>query len=105
MEIVTIFLGALRMAFAMFWEIRWALILGFSLSAVVQAVVSKSKMSRLLGDDSPKTLSIATALGTASSSCSYAAVALARSIFRKGASFTAAMVFELASTNLVAELH
>ena len=92
------------MAFAMFWEILWALILGFSLSAVVQAVVSKSEMSRLLGDDSPKTLSIATTLGAASSSCSYAAVALARSIFRKGANFTAAMVFELASTNLVAEL-
>jgi uncharacterized membrane protein YraQ (UPF0718 family) len=104
MEIVTAFLGALRMAFAMFREILWALILGFSLSAVVQAVVSKSEISRLSGDDSPKTLSIATALGAASSSCSYAAVALARSIFRQGANFTAAMVFELASTNLVAEL-
>ena len=104
MEIVTAILSSLRMAFAMFWEILWALILGFSLSAVVQAVVSKSEMSRLLGDDSPKTLSIATALGAASSSCSYAAAALARSIFRKGANFTAAMVFELASTNLVAEL-
>jgi uncharacterized membrane protein YraQ (UPF0718 family) len=88
----------------MFWEILWALILGFALSAVVQAVVSKSEMSSLLGGDSPKTLSVATALGAASSSCSYAAVALARSIFRKGANFTAAMVFELASTNLVAEL-
>ena len=104
MEIVTAILNALRMAFAMFWEILWALILGFSLSAIVQAVVSKSEMSRLLGDDSPKTLSIATALGAASSSCSYAAVALARSIFRKGANFTAALVFELASTNLVVEL-
>lgn len=104
MEILTAVLNALRMGFAMFWEILWALILGFSLSAIVQAVVSKSEMSRLLGNDSPKTLSIATALGVASSSCSYAAVALARSIFRKRANFTAAMVFELASTNLVAEL-
>src|SRR5215831_3093622 len=104
MESLESVVDALRMAFAMFWEILWALILGFSLSAVVQAVVSKSEMSRILGDDSPKTLSIATALGAASSSCSYAAVALARSIFRKGANFTAAMVFELASTNLVAEL-
>ena len=104
MEILTAVLNALRMGFAMFWEILWALILGFSLSAIIQAVVSKSEMSRLLGNDSPKTLSIATALGVASSSCSYAAVALARSIFRKGANFTAAMVFELASTNLVAEL-
>jgi hypothetical protein len=104
MEIFTAVLDALRMAFAMFWEMLWALILGFSLSAMVQAVVSKSEMSRLLGNDSPKALSIATALGAASSSCSYAAVALARSIFRKGANFTAAMVFQLASTNLVAEL-
>src|SRR5437762_3646548 len=95
---------ALWMAFAMFWEILWPLILGFGLSGVVQAVVSKSEMRRLLPDDSPKTLGIACGLGAASSSCSYAAVALARSIFRKGADFTAAMAFELASTNLVAEL-
>ena len=95
---------ALWMAFAMFWEILWPLILGFGLSAVVQAVVSKSEMTRLLPNDSPKSLAIACGLGAASSSCSYAAVALARSIFRKGADFTAAMAFELASTNLVAEL-
>src|SRR5438045_1753058 len=95
---------ALWMAFAMFWEILWPLILGYGLSGIVQAVVSKSELSRLLPDDSPKSLAIATGLGAASSSCSYAAVALARSIFRKGADFTAAMAFELASTNLVAEL-
>src|SRR5215469_1673977 len=104
MQLVTAILSALRMAFAMFWEILWALILGFSLSAVVQAVVSKSEMSRLLGDDSPKTLSIATTLVAASSSSSYAALAVARSSVRKGPHFTAGMVFELASTNLVAEL-
>ena len=95
---------ALGMAFAMFWEILWALVLGFSLSAIVQAVVSKRQMVRLLPDDSPRTLAIACALGAASSSCSYAAVALARSMFRKGANFTAAIAFEFASTNLVAEL-
>ena len=95
---------ALWMAFAMLWEILWPLILGFGLSAVVQAVVSKSEMTKLLPDDSPKSLAIACGLGAASSSCSYAAVALARSIFRKGANFTAAMAFQLASTNLVAEL-
>ncbi len=92
------------MAFAMFWEILWPLILGFGLSGAVQAVASKGEMGRLLPDDSPRSLAIATGLGAASSSCSYAAVALARSIFRKGADFTAAMAFELASTNLVAEL-
>jgi uncharacterized protein len=95
---------ALWMAFAMLWEILWPLILGFGLSAVVQAVVSKSEMTKLLPNDSPKSLAIACGLGAASSSCSYAAVALARSIFRKGANFTAAMAFQLASTNLVAEL-
>jgi uncharacterized membrane protein YraQ (UPF0718 family) len=104
MDIVTALGHALWMAFAMFWEILWPLILGFGLSAVVQAVVSKSEMTRLLPNDSPKSLAIACGLGAASSSCSYAAVALARSIFRKGADFTAAMAFELASTNLVAEL-
>src|SRR5438094_728794 len=96
--------ASLSMAFAMFWEILWALILGFGLSAVVQAVVSKREMARLLPDDSAKSISIACGLGAASSSCSYAAVALARSIFRKGANFTAAMAFQFASTNLVIEL-
>src|SRR5436190_12397374 len=96
--------AALGFAFAMFWEILWALVLGFTFSAVVQAVVSKSEMSRLLPDDSPRSLSLACGLGAASSSCSYAAVALARSVFRKGANFTAAMAFEFASTNLVIEL-
>jgi uncharacterized protein len=104
MEILAEIGRALWIAFAMFWEILWPLILGFGLSGVVQAVVSKGEMSKLLPDDSPKTLAIATGLGAASSSCSYAAVALARSIFRRGANFTAAMAFELASTNLVAEL-
>jgi uncharacterized protein len=88
----------------MTWEILWALILGFGLSAVVSAVVRRQTIERLLGDDRPRTLAIATGFGAASSSCSYAAVALARSLFRKGASFTAAMTFEIASTNLVVEL-
>src|ERR671919_943447 len=91
-------------AFGMFWEILWALILGFFLSAVVQAVVSKREMRRLLPDDSPRSIAIACGLGAASSSCSYAAVALARSLFRKGADFTASIAFMFASTNLVIEL-
>src|SRR5580692_11769471 len=92
------------MAFAMGWEILWPLILGFTLSAVVEAVVSHQQMSRLLPDDRPRSIVKALALGAASSSCSYAAVALARSLFHKGADFTAAMAFEMASTNLVLEL-
>src|SRR5579863_3923091 len=95
---------ALFMSFSMFWEILWPLILGFTLSGIVQAVVSHQAMAKTLGEDNPKSLTLATLFGIASSSCSYAAVALARSIFQKGASFTAAMVFELASTNLVIEL-
>ena len=95
---------ALAITGSMTWQIAWALILGFALSAVVQALVRKSVIVRLLGDDRPRTLAVAAGLGAASSSCSYAAVALARSLFRKGASFTAAMAFEIASTNLVIEL-
>lgn len=95
---------ALTAALDMFWEVLWPLIFGFCLSAMVQALVSHRTLARLLGDDSPGSLSRATLFGVASSSCSYATVALARSLFRKGASFTAAMVFELASTNLVLEL-
>jgi uncharacterized protein len=95
---------ALSLAGSMTWEIAWALILGFTLSAIVQAVVRRSTVVRLLGDSRPRTLALATGLGVASSSCSYAAVALARSLFRKGADFTAAMAFEIASTNLVIEL-
>ncbi|MEV0775597.1 permease [Streptomyces sp. NPDC050428] len=95
---------ALSIAGSMTWEITWALILGFALSAVVQAVVRKSTVVALLGDDRPRTLAVAAGLGAASSSCSYAAVALARSLFLKGANFTAAMAFEIASTNLVVEL-
>src|ERR1700758_2679804 len=95
---------ALEIALAMGWEILWPLILGFALSAVVQAVISKQQMSQLLPDDRPRSIATSLALGAASLSCSYAAVALARSIFRKGAHFTAAMAFEMASTNLVLEL-
>ncbi|MFD5073741.1 permease [Streptomyces sp. NPDC058371] len=97
-------LHALSITGSMTWEITWALILGFGLSAIVQAVVRRSTVVRLLGDDRPRTLAVAAGLGAASSSCSYAAVALARSLFRKGANFTAAMAFEIASTNLVVEL-
>ena len=104
MVIVDGIADALLMSFDMFWEVLWPLVLGFALSGAVQAVVSKREMQRLLPDDSPKTLVVATGLGAASSSCSYAAVALARSLFRRGADFTAAMAFEFASTNLVFEL-
>jgi hypothetical protein len=95
---------ALTVAGGMTWQITWSLLLGFTISAVIQALVRRKTVERLLGSDSPKGLATATAFGVASSSCSYAAVAMARSLFRKGASFTAVMVFEIASTNLVIEL-
>jgi uncharacterized membrane protein YraQ (UPF0718 family) len=102
--ITTAIAEALSFTFGMTWEILWALVLGFGLSAAVQAVVSKESVTRLLPDDSFRSIATACGLGAASSSCSYAAVALARSLFRKGADFTAAMAFEFASTNLVIEL-
>ena len=95
---------ALAVAGTMAWQITWSLILGFALSAMIEAVVRRQTITRRLGNDRPGTLALASGLGVASSSCSYAAVALARSLFRKGANFTAAMVFEIASTNLVIEL-
>jgi uncharacterized protein len=97
-------LHALSVTGSMTWEITWALILGIALSAAIQAVVRRSAVVRLLGTARPRTLAIAAGLGAASSSCSYAAVALARALFRRGADFTAAMAFEIASTNLVVEL-
>ncbi len=95
---------ALFLAAAMGWEVLWGLILGFLLSAVVDVLVSKDELQKLLPDDSVRSVTRASLLGAASSSCSYAAVAIARSIFRKGGDFTAAMAFQFASTNLVIEL-
>jgi len=104
MQIVQSIAQALFTSFSMFWEILWPLVLGFTLSGIVQALVSHRAMAKTLGCDGPKCLTFATLFGIASSSCSYAAVALARSLFEKGASFVSAMAFELASTNLVIEL-
>ena len=95
---------SLREAFFMFWETLWALILGFALAGAVQAFVSRGQMQRLMGNGGPAALTRSSLLGMASSSCSYAASALAKSLFQRGADFTAAMVFMVASTNLVAEL-
>jgi uncharacterized membrane protein YraQ (UPF0718 family) len=95
---------ALRLSFAMFWAVLWPLALGFLLAAAVETMVSKGAVSRLLGSDSPQAVALAAAFGAASSSCSYAAVAVARTLFRKGATFGNAIIFEFASTNLVFEL-
>jgi len=95
---------SLREAFFMFWETLWALVLGFTLSGAVQAFVSKQQMQRVMGDHGPTAVARASAFGMVSSSCSYAATAMAKSLFQKGADFTSAMIFMFASTNLVVEL-
>src|SRR5581483_7596685 len=95
---------SLREAFFMFWETLWPLVLGFGLSGAVQAFVSKDDMQRVLGDHRPRAVARATGFGMVSSSCSYAATAMAKSLVQKGADFVSAMVFMFASTNLVLEL-
>lgn len=97
-------IGGLREGFYMFWETGWALVLGFGLSGAVQSFVTRKEMEKILGDHKPKTIAKASVLGMASSSCSYAATAMAKSLFSKGADFLAAMSFMFASTNLVVEL-
>ena len=91
-------------AFFMLWDTLWALVLGFTLSGAVQAFVSRGEMQRVLGDHRPRTLARSSVFGVISSSCSYASSALAKSLFARGADFTAAIVFMIASTNLVVEL-
>jgi uncharacterized membrane protein YraQ (UPF0718 family) len=95
---------ALRLAFEMFWDVLWPLALGFLLSAFVEAFVSKQAISRVLGRDGARSAGLATVFGAASSSCSYAAVAIGRTLFRKGSTLPNAIIFEFASTNLVFEL-
>src|ERR1700686_2795438 len=95
---------SLRESFFMFWETLWALILGFALSGAVQAFVSKDEMQRALGDHRSAAVARAFGFGMVSSSCSYAATAMAKALFQKGADFVSAMVFLFASTNLVVEL-
>ncbi len=104
MHLIQAIWHALQVAFFMFWEVLWPLALGFLLSAIVQTLVPKRAVVSALGSDSPRSIAIACGLGAASSSCSYAAVAIARSLFNKGASFVSAIVFEFASTNIVFEL-
>ncbi|MFN2462989.1 MAG: permease [Candidatus Dormibacteria bacterium] len=96
--------ASLAMGFFMFWETLWPLVFGFALSGAVQSFVSRSEMRRVMGDHSARSTLNASFFGAVSSSCSYAASAMAKSLFQKGADFTTAMVFMIASTNLVLEL-
>src|SRR4029077_14353054 len=104
MFLINAILHALQISLFMFWEVLWPLALGFLLSAMIQTVVSKRVVARTLGKPDFKGFLLACGFGAASSSCSYAAVAVGRALFRRGASFVNAIIFEFASTNLVFEL-
>jgi uncharacterized protein len=94
----------LQQSFLMAYEVWWALVLGFAFSAFVQAWVPRERIERALSGTGPRPVALATGLGAASSSCSYAAIAIAKSLFQKGASASTALAFQFASTNLVWEL-
>jgi hypothetical protein len=104
MDVLEVIWHGLRNSFLMAWEVWWALVLGFAISGIVQAWVPRERIERALSGSGPKPVSLATGLGAASSSCSYAAIAIAKSLFQKGASATTALTFQFASTNLVWEL-
>jgi len=103
-DVLVVLWHGLRDSFLMAWEVWWALVLGFAISAIVQAWVPRERIERALSGSGPRPIGLATGLGAASSSCSYAAIAIARSLFAKGASAASALAFQFASTNLVWEL-
>src|ERR1700758_5268933 len=104
MAVVDVLWHALRDAFLMAWEVWWALVFGFTISAIVQAWVPRERIQGLMSGSGARSVGWATGLGAASSSCSYAAVAIAKSLFQKGASAASALAFQFSSTNLVIEL-
>src|SRR3954463_4959823 len=104
LDVLSTIVDGVRNAALMAYEVWWALVLGFLVSAIVQAWVPRARIEASLSGDGPRPVALATALGAASSSCSYAAVAIAKSLFQKGASAASALAFQFASTNLVWEL-
>src|SRR6201989_2923183 len=104
MEVLQTIGDGLSKAFLMAWQVWWALVLGFAISGVVQAWVPRARIERALGGSGARPVGLATGLGAASSSCSYAAIAIAQSLFTKRASAASALAFQFASTNLVWEL-
>src|SRR5881397_315362 len=103
-DVLSKILEGLEMSFLMAYEVWWALVLGFAISAIVQAWVPRARIEGALSGSGFAPIARATALGAASSSCSYAAIAIAKSLFQKGASAASALAFQFASTNLVWEL-
>src|SRR3954453_1232818 len=103
-DVLNVLWNGLKDSFLMAWEVWWALVLGFAISAIVQAWVPRQRVEGLMAGSGPKPIAWATGLGAASSSCSYGAIAIAKSLFQKGASVASALAFQFASTNLVWEL-
>src|SRR5581483_9954088 len=104
MDVLDVIWHGLRDSFLMAWEVWWALVVGFAISAIVQAWVPRERIEGLMSGSGPRPVGWATGLGAASSSCSYAAIAIGKSLFEKGASAASALAFQFASTNLVWEL-
>lgn len=104
MDVLEVIWHGFRDSFLMAWEVWWALVFGFAISGVVQAWVPRERIERALGGSGARPVALATGLGAASSSCSYAAIAIAKSLFQKGASASTTLAFQFASTNLVWEL-
>src|SRR5689334_18607595 len=104
MDVLEVIWHGLRDSVLMAWQVWWALVLGFTISAIVQAWVPRRRIEDLMSGSGPRPIAWATGLGAASSSCSYAAIAIAKSLFQKGASAASALAFQFASTNLVWEL-
>src|SRR2546421_6823296 len=103
-DVLDVIWHGVRDSLLMAWEVWWALVLGFAISAIVQAWIPRERVERAMSGRGPRPIAHATGLGAASSSCSYAAVAIAKSLFQKGASAASSLTFQLASTNLVWEL-
>src|SRR4051812_25631 len=103
-DVLDVIWNGLKDSFLMAWEVWWALVLGFGISAIVQAWVPRARIEGAMAGSGPRPIAWATGLGAASSSCSYAAIAIAKSLFQKGASAASALAFQFASTNLVWEL-
>src|SRR3954463_9308907 len=103
-DVLNVLWNGLKDSFLMAWEVWWALVLGFAISAIVQAWVPRERIQGAMAGSGPKPVAWATGLGAASSSCSYAALAIAKSLFQKGASAVTSLAFQFASTNLVWEL-
>src|SRR6201984_912404 len=104
MDVLEVCWHGLRDSFLMAWEVWWALVLGFAISAIVQAWVPRQRVEALMSGSGARSVGWATGLGGAAASCSYAAIAIAKSLFQKGASVASALAFQFASTNLVWEL-